>query len=346
MPPRLTGALRAFAFIVLVCQLGSCSSPTGPTTTPPVTTPPVTPTPPDPRPALTITCPVSPTVAATTSNGVNVTFSAPVVSGAVEPVNVSCTRQSGSLFDVGITAVQCTATDGASRTSSCTFTVTVNPPPPQLSRTKFLAFGDSITTGEVSFATVSPFGSGPPNFRYAVIPAFAYPTRLASLLRARYTTQASVIDVINAGLPGEWAEDGAARLPGLMTNVRPDALLLMHGYNELATFGDAGPARATRVLDLMAKEGRARGARVFIATLTPPRAGGPKSVSAAVVSAYNDRLRATALGEGAVFVDVYAALVGDIPRYIGVDGLHPTEEGYQRIASTFFDAIRATLEQR
>ena len=31
--------------------------------------------------------------------------------------------------------------------------------------------------------------------------------------------------------------------------------------------------------------------------------------------------------------------------YIGIDGLHPTEAGYQRIADTFFAAIR-TFEGR
>jgi lysophospholipase L1-like esterase len=40
----------------------------------------------------------------------------------------------------------------------------------------------------------------------------------------------------------------------------------------------------------------------------------------------------------------YAALATDLTRYIGVDGLHPTEAGYQRMADEFFVRIRATLE--
>ena len=64
------------------------------------------------------------------------------------------------------------------------------------------------------------------------------------------------------------------------------------------------------------------------------------------VTALNDRIRTTAAGEGAVLVDLHAALSADVTRYIGIDGLHPTEAGYLRMAEVFFDAIRATLEVR
>ena len=48
--------------------------------------------------------------------------------------------------------------------------------------------------------------------------------------------------------------------------------------------------------------------------------------------------------ESAFLVDVYAALSTNVPAYIGGDGLHPTPAGYQRMAETFFDAIRQHLE--
>ena len=50
--------------------------------------------------------------------------------------------------------------------------------------------------------------------------------------------------------------------------------------------------------------------------------------------------------EGAVLVDLYAAMLPDVQRYIGVDGLHPNEAGYTRIAELFFQAIQANLEVR
>jgi lysophospholipase L1-like esterase len=64
------------------------------------------------------------------------------------------------------------------------------------------------------------------------------------------------------------------------------------------------------------------------------------------ILALNDRIRTTAAGEGAVLVDLYQALGTDVPRFIGLDGLHPTEAGYQRIAETFFAAVQANLEVR
>jgi lysophospholipase L1-like esterase len=57
-------------------------------------------------------------------------------------------------------------------------------------------------------------------------------------------------------------------------------------------------------------------------------------------------MRAVAGGEGAVLVDVYQALLTDVFTYIGGDGLHPNERGYDRIAQEFFNAIQATLEIR
>ena len=103
-------------------------------------------------------------------------------------------------------------------------------------------------------------------------------------------------------------------------------------------------SEAAAAMELMAKDARFRGARVFLAGLTPGRAGGKNTIPDSVLTAYNNRLRAVADGEDAVFVDLYAALSADVNTYIGIDGLHPTEAGYRRIAETFFAAIRADLE--
>jgi lysophospholipase L1-like esterase len=257
---------------------------------------------------------------------------------------VSCSRTSGSLFPVGTTTVQCSATDSAATISSCSFTVTVVQAP-QLSRTRFLAFGDSITEGEVTVPTSSSMHA-PYLVPLRVVPEASYPTRLSTMLFTRYTTQATTISVTNAGRSGESAEDGARRLPGVMANVRPDVLLLLEGANDLAVLGAPGVSRAAAALDTMAKEGRNRGARVFMATLTPCRPSGQRAVPNATIVALNDRIRTIAAGEGAVLVDLYSALSTDVTRYIGVDGLHPNEAGYLRMAEVFFVTIQATLEVR
>jgi lysophospholipase L1-like esterase len=271
---------------------------------------------------------VNQTSASANGAPVAVTFSASA-SGGVAPVQVSCTRPSGSLFPVGTTSVQCTATDASATTRSCSFSVTVAQPAPQLSRTKFLAFGDSTTIGEVPVATNVPTRDGSPNYRMIVIPAASYPSQLLSLLRARYTGQTSVLEMTNSGLPTEWAEDGALRLPGVLATSRPEAVLLLEGVNDLAALGTRGVQSAWRAIDTMAKEIRGRGARAFIATLPPPRPGGTKAVPITLIQSLNANIRDTARGEGAVLVDVFQALSPNVDLYISVDGLHPTGAGYR-----------------
>jgi lysophospholipase L1-like esterase len=327
--------------LLLWAVASGCSSPTAPTR-PPTTTPP----PSTPQPPLSIACPPAQTVASPNAGPVAVSYAAPTTAGGAagaSPATVTCTPPSASLFPVGTTEVRCTVTAGA-QTAACTFPITVTAPAPRLSRTRFLAFGDSMTAGEVSQLTARLDG-GASNHRLIVIPAASYPTQLLARLRARYTTQTAVLEVVNAGRPGEWAEDGAVRLPGVMSTVRPEAVLLLEGLNELAALGGmSGVQRAVTALDTMAKEVRHRGARAFIATLPPTRTTGPRAVPASVILSLNLQIRAMARGEGAVLVDLHEALSVDVNRYIGPDGAHPTEAGYERIADTFMTAIRATLE--
>ena len=267
-----------------------------------------------------------------------ITFLPPSISGGTPPVEVSCTRQSGSLFGGGTTSVQCTARDGAGQSVACTFEVTVTVVPPQIGRSKFLAFGDSLTSGEISV----PVSSGL-DHRLIVVPSAAYPTHLQAMLRGRYTAQPG-IDVVNAGRPGEWAQDSIPRFQGLLSSARPEAVLLLHGYNDLGALAEVGAAGAARAMETLAREARLRGARVFMATLPPPLPGRTHSLPATLVTSYNNQLRTVALGEGAVLVDVYAALSTDVVRFVGSDGLHPTEAGYFRMAELFFSIIRADLE--
>ena len=187
---------------------------------------------------------------------------------------------------------------------------------------------------------------GEPNYRLVIVPSAAYPTLLASMLRARYLSQAAVIEVINSGLPGEWAEDGMLRLPGVLSTNRPEAVLLLEGINDLSAGGSNGVTTGSRAIDTMAQTVRGRGARLFLATLPPSRPGGLRSVPTPLILSFNSRVRATAAGEGAVLVDVYPEFINDVERYVGIDGAHLTEAGYQKLAELFFNAIRNDLEVR
>jgi len=331
------------AVVVAAFAAGCSSSPTSPTPNP-TPTPVPTPTP-DPDPPA-ITCPAPVTASTAAADGTTVTFAAPQVSAGKEPVTVACTPSSGSMFPLGATTVNCTATDSLSRSNSCSFTVTVSKTP-QLTATKFLAFGDSITAGEVSFpiAGVSRQG-GFPNSVLRVVPSASYPTVLQSLMTARYTAQAASIAVVNEGRSGERALDSTtqSRFAQAVSANRPNVVLIMHGYNDIENPGVL--TATTTAIAVMAQEARNRGARVFIANLAPPRPGGSNARPSSSVIGFNDRLLPVIRGEGATLVDVYGALLPGVNTYIGVDGLHPNEAGYRKIAETFLATIQATLEAR
>src|SRR5204863_9954577 len=79
---------------------------------------------------------------------VAVHYPLPTVTGGAQPVSIACTPPSGSMFSVGTASVGCTARDAKQQTASCSFNVTVASPP-KLSAMKFVAFGDSITEGQL-----------------------------------------------------------------------------------------------------------------------------------------------------------------------------------------------------
>jgi hypothetical protein len=77
----------------------------------------------------TITCPADQSATATSPSGAVVNYPAPTVSdncpGVTAPV---CSPASGSTFPLGATPVQCTATDAAGNTATCSFNISVTPP--------------------------------------------------------------------------------------------------------------------------------------------------------------------------------------------------------------------------
>jgi len=218
---------------------------------------------------------------------------------------------------------------------------------PTLSRTRFLAFGDSLTAGEVTvpLGTVPGLrGAGvlnPPSLRMLVVPAASYPTQLLPLLRARYPAQFP--SITNAGVPGEYSFQGVQRLPSEMAASSPDVVLLLEGINDLP-FGNTDlPAGS---LQTMAADAKRRGAVVLLSTMMPGKPGGRNTQNVALVEELNAKIKMIAAVEGVVLVNLYDQLLPEASTLIGSDGLHPTEAGYKRMADVFFAAIQATLEMK
>lgn len=232
--------------------------------------------------------------------------------------------------------------------AACGATIPTDPTRiPALARTRFLAFGDSMTAGEVTVPVgVRPDlpGAGilnPPSSAMLLVPSASYPAQLLSMLRARYAVQAAAVAVTNAGKPGEFSFDAKVRFAASIAADRPEVVLLLHGANDLPFLNSDLPAGS--LLD-MTVQGKQAGAQVFLSTLMVFKPGGRNSPSAAIVEEVNTKIKAIAASEGVVLVNLYDTLRPEADTLIGVDGLHPTEAGYKRMADVFFASIQAHLE--
>jgi lysophospholipase L1-like esterase len=303
--------------------------------------PPAGPTPP-PAPQLSVVCPPAQSGVSFQGQPAAISWPAPTPQGGTPPIQTSCTPASGAAFLPGVTAVSCAATDSANQAASCAFTVTITRPP-QISVTRFMAFGDSITWG-----TASP----PAGFLAYPIPApsYSYPTQLLVLLGTRYPDQA--ITMANEGWPGEAVADGLNRLPSALAVNTPEVLLLLDGANDLLGNPSSATTQyiATKLRDMVrTAKARMPTIKVLLATFPPQYHGTipyDRGAGAEYVPELNQRIAGVSQSEGATLVDLYAAFpVGGKP-YIGVDGLHPTEQGYTLMAQTFGKIIQEKFEAK
>ena len=332
--------LRGVALVLAVLTAGcGDDTPTAPTPTTPGTIA-----------VALLSCPPSVERQSVDALPVTISWDPPTVAGI--PVDKgSCSPVSGSAFPIGTSTVVCTA-DQTTLASSCSFSITITPPAPTLRFTRFMAFGDSITAGEVGDSVLPPGvtareilarlrtarGRPIPGTSNAVQPLNAYPAQLHNLLTSAYAPQ--LISVANEGLSGERASEGVSRLTASLLAGQPEVLMLFEGFNDI---DDTPNNVASIAADLrsMALNAQGRGVEVLLATLTPVTDAREESNpgTRATIIALNTEIRgmAAALGLGGV-VDLYAALDG-VPGTIGADGFHPTVTGYRRMATFFFAEI-------
>jgi lysophospholipase L1-like esterase len=216
---------------------------------------------------------------------------------------------------------------------------TPDPPPstpttpqvvPVLSKTNFVAFGDSLTEGVASID---------PKTLRMLLASQTYPQRLQSMLASRYTGQ--TVTVANRGKAGEQAVDGLSRFIDVLRQDQPQVVLLLDGYNDLNVYGAKNMTKVVGAVESMVKECRARGIQVFVGTLPPERPGSAKALPSDTFEKYNSEITRMAVDKGATIVDLsHIVTLGAI----GEDGLHPTDAGYEQLAAAYFGAIRTALE--
>jgi lysophospholipase L1-like esterase len=163
-----------------------------------------------------------------------------------------------------------------------------------------LAFGDSIT-----------FGTG-------ASPQQAYPAALGRLISRK---------VVAAGVPGETSEQGLARLPGVIEEVKPQLLILCHGGNDFLRRMDEGRA-ATNVRAMIAL---ARDQGIAVMLIATPKPG----FGAAKVKFYEELGRELGIPvEADVLADVLTS------NKTKSDLVHPNAEGYAVIAEAVAKVLK------
>ena len=299
--------------------------------------PPTAPSPLNPHKigVLGLDCPVGPTMQSPDGRPIPIDYPPPRVRGGEAPVDVACSRESGTRFPVGGTRVTCTARDGLGQGAACSFVVRVEPPP-MLGVTRVLAFGDSLTAGVLLGAVVSS--------------AQSYPGQLEQRLRSAYRAQ--TIHVFNEGLPGERAAEAPPRLDAALAQHRPEVVLLMEGTNDLGLPGEASADAALEALGRMLASIQAVGATPVLATVPPVRESAAPTHAASIPD-FNRRVRSLAASRGVTLVDVHDIVTrgrcptgsgGSLPC-LGPDGVHPTVEGYGLMADAFFDLLVRRYDQ-
>ena len=211
------------------------------------------------------------------------------------------------------------------------------PKPPTLDVVRILAFGDSLTEGE----SLGQLLRGLHDHGTPGIPT-SYPYKLQTGLNAIYTEQ--TIKVFNGGKGGERADGSGARdrLIQEITAYQPEVILLLHGVNDLINgiINSQSPietvARAAGAVEELIEVAHARGVHVILGNL-PMERDTAKARAFELVVPYNQALREVALEEGATLVDLYSVITLDM---LMPDGLHINETGNQKIADTFYAALK------
>ncbi len=163
-----------------------------------------------------------------------------------------------------------------------------------------LAFGDSLTNG---------FGVGH---------EFSYP---------KYLERKTGLKVINAGIDGEFSDEGLFRLPELLKH-KPDLVILCHGGNDIL---NKLPSEELKInLLQMVKLIQNSGAKVLLV--------GVPDFSLFSFSTHD--VYAEVADETDVLFEDDVLTHIELNRALKSDYVHPNEKGYEKMADAFIEVLK------
>ncbi len=160
-----------------------------------------------------------------------------------------------------------------------------------------------------------------------------------ALLEARLAQKKIAARVVNASISGDTTSGGRTRLPALLTQHKPDVVVLELGGNDALRGLPLAMTRAN--LDAMAKAAKAGGAKVLIAGMQlPPNYGRQYGDQFAALFA------AVAKAEGAALVPFLLKGVADGPQadtLFQPDRIHPTAAAHPAILDNVWPVLAPLL---
>jgi acyl-CoA thioesterase I len=194
-----------------------------------------------------------------------------------------------------------------------------------------VALGDSTTAGTPGFR--SPL-EAPPNGAGNVESQYAY-----WLAKAHADWM-----VLNRGVNGERSDQIRARFRRDAADARPDVVVVIAGVNDV--YQGRSAESVERELEAIYEAARAARIAVVAGSILPYDAAA--AGANARMHSVNDWIRAYAAGhaDSMVFCDTRAAVAapGQPDRLVSSpDGLHPSPDGYRRMAAALEPAIRTAL---
>jgi acyl-CoA thioesterase-1 len=180
---------------------------------------------------------------------------------------------------------------------------------------RVVALGDSLTAG------------------YGLPPGQAFPDVLERALKARGWD----VEVANAGVSGETAEDGLARYDWSVP-AGTDALIVELGANDMLRGMDPAGTEAA-LAEILARARAARIATLLAGMRAAPNLG--REYQQRFDAIYPDLAKTYGVALYPFFLD---GAVGD-PKLVQSDGLHPTREGVEKIVAAILPSVEAVLAE-
>ncbi|MBV9526923.1 GDSL-type esterase/lipase family protein [Sphingomonas sp.] len=144
---------------------------------------------------------------------------------------------------------------------------------------------------------------------------------------------------IDRGISGQTTPQMVLRMMADVVELKPRAVHIMAGTNDVAgNTGPMTPAMTENNFEMMSDIARAHGVKVLVASI-PPAASfpwRPGLETRSRIKVLNAWLKTFASASGATFVDYWPVLddgTGAMKPGLASDGVHPTEAGYDAMAT-------------